>query len=182
MTAEELAALQAAGITAPPQVAVPAAVTPAPVAAPPPVAPVAATPATPDWLPARLEQAKRAAQLETAKQLGFESIEEAEAFTKRAREAAEAAKSADQKPAVRQIAGDDPSLRLRAISALQSVWQNTAPRTVAPAVSSAPPSAAPAPAGSADGGPGVVAVDHAAEYQRLRTVNPIAAAHYLDRN
>src|SRR6478736_679945 len=101
MTAEELAALQAAGITAPPQVAVPAAVTPAPVAAPPPVAPVAATPATPDWLPARLEQAKRAAQLETAKQLGFESIEEAEAFTKRAREAAEAAKSADEKQADR---------------------------------------------------------------------------------
>lgn len=106
--------------------------------------------------------------------------------------------TAEQQEAVRKIAPDaDPAAQLRAITALAPTWKaapaaaaaaaaaaapapGTAPAApakppAAPPANTAPPPAAPP---SANGSP----PDHKAEYARLKTSNPVAAAAYMNEH
>lgn len=66
-------------------------------AAPAAEAPVATTESTPNWLPMRLEQAKRSALSEAQKALGVESLDQAKALIEKARTLEEQSKSDIQK-------------------------------------------------------------------------------------
>lgn len=96
-----------------------------------------------------------------------------------------------QKQAVLAIAGDDPAKRLAAIDALLPTWKTAAPVAVpapvtppAPVAPPAPPPPAPpattAPARGAPPDGQTVIVDHKAEYERLREINPFVAAQYAN--
>lgn len=85
----------------------------------------------------------------------------------------------EQRAAVIEIAGDDPSQRVKTIHALQPVWA----KATAPAAGAAAPAAAakPAPASTAPNGgqPGdgtTSPVNHRAVYEATRDSNPFAAA------
>lgn len=80
-----------------------------------------------------------------------------------------------QSEAVKEIAGEDPSLVLRTIERLKPTWASAEPAK--------PPEAPPAKTTAQASGPPDTGhqspVDHAAEYRRLKTTNPFAAASYL---
>lgn len=85
--------------------------------------------------------------------------------------------TAAQKAAVVEIAGDDPMLQLKAITALEPTWAKeaaaAAPVAAAPVVPAATAPGREAPA-SGDGSQ----PNHVAIYQSLKTTNPIMAARY----
>lgn len=81
----------------------------------------------------------------------------------------------EQRAAVIQIAGDDPSQRIRTIHALQPVWAKVAPApAAAPAAAPAPASTAPIASQPGDGT--TSPVNHRAVYEQTRESNPFAAA------
>jgi len=91
-----------------------------------------------------------------------------------------------QLAAVKALAGDDKGRALETIEALRPTWAS------APVVDAAPQAPAPAaPPAPAETAPGRTAppspapqssIDPAAEYARLKTINPFAAAQYLSAN
>lgn len=96
-----------------------------------------------------------------------------------------------QKAAVLALAGDDAAKRLATIDALKPTWASAvaAPALpVAAPVTPAPAAVPPAPAAPATTSPPPTAPaavttsppDHKAEYKRLKTSNPHAAAAYLN--
>lgn len=100
---------------------------------------------------------------------------------------AESAKlTAEQVAAVTAVAGDDPARRMQILAAFRPTWT----ATVQPQQASAAPTTVPLPT-PATTAPAPTAptptvtnstVDHAAEWGRLKEVNPIAAAHYLEQH
>ena len=95
---------------------------------------------------------------------------------------AELAKLTDaQRTAVKAVAGEDANRSLSAIAALRPTWATVA---AAPAAALAPP--ATPPASTAPGpapAPGDISPpDHKAEHSRLKAVNPIAAAAYMNEH
>lgn len=92
-----------------------------------------------------------------------------------------------QRSAVLALAGEDKAAQLKAITALRPTWQaqaaTAAPAAPAPAAAPPAPRAAPASTSAATTQPASTSaqpmVDHRAEYDRLRSVNPVFAAHYL---
>lgn len=177
----------------------------------PQAAPSAKADAEPDWLPARLQRAREAtlkelgfATVEDAKaakaaadaaktdaQKQAEKLAELEkvAVKAKAHEASlarmadvELAKLSDaQKAAVNALAGDDKIAALDVIEKLRPTWTakvtepNTEPAPKGPPASTAPGRTAPSEATSSKGDP-------VSEYNRLKEVNPFAAAQILQSN
>lgn len=87
-----------------------------------------------------------------------------------------------QRSAVLALSGEDKAAQLKAITALRPTWQAQA-AAAAPAAAPPAPRAAPASTSAATTQPASTSaqpmVDHRAEYDRLRSVNPVFAAHYL---
>ncbi len=83
--------------------------------------------------------------------------------------------SPEQREVVEDLAGDSPAKQLRAITKLRPTWKNQdAPRpAVAPATT--------APIASAPAAGGVDHNNHLVQWERLKQLNPIAAAYYLDQ-
>ena len=87
----------------------PEVVAPEPVIEPAPEPPTAVTPAEPDWLPARLDRAKRSATSEALKELGVDSLEAAKA----ALEEAKTLKAAQMTEAEKLVEERDKALAAR---------------------------------------------------------------------
>lgn len=90
-----------------------------------------------------------------------------------------------QVKAVTDLAGDNPSARLRALNTLLPTWATAQPASPAapaaaapvpqpaPAANTSPTPAAPTPAGT------ITPTDHTAVWKGLKQANPVAAARYL---
>jgi len=89
----------------------------------------------------------------------------------------------EQLAAITALAGDDSAKRIQALNALRPTWvaaqtqTTTAPTTAPkPLATTAAPAAAPTPTVTES------TIDHAAEWQRLREINPPRAALYLEQH
>lgn len=91
--------------------------------------------------------------------------------------------TAEQTKAVKDIAGDDANMQLRAIAALQPTWAQAAPPAVpAPAPAPQAPAASTAQPRGAPTEQPAIPPNHRVAYEASRDKNPFAAAEYGHKN
>lgn len=96
----------------------------------------------------------------------------------------------EQQKAVKDIAGDNPALQLKSITALMPTWAKKeaaddaarAAAKAAAAANAAPQGGTAPPPNAPSGAPATGPVDHKARHAQLKKTNPVAAAAYLRAN